>query len=236
MRRITEIDVGELLRYSENNTAQTYIRLFRDAGLYTTIGEDTEHAGVLLIWKLRDAVQLLQKAEISHQATRQPSIFALSSIVPIVWWYGIVLIIILCLTLGTVSGFLLFWYVAGGSAILGLCMALLKGIQRKTLERYRKIQCHALQKTIDTYIQEFSEINFCYTVGTHSLVIHQPQRKKMIVLLQESQKKRDQERIAKINQILQLYDQKIRTLTEEYEQGYCDLVFLMKEIGYDDIS
>lgn len=236
MRRMTEIDVEELLRYSENNTADIYIRLFRDAGLYTTIGEDTDHSGILLIWKLRDAVQLLQKAEVSHQATRHPSIFSISSIVPMVWWYGIFLIVILCLTLGSVSGFLVFWYIAGGSAIFGLCIALLKGIQRKTIQRYRKIQCHTLQKRIYTYIQEFSEINFCYAVGTHSLVIHQPQRKKMISLLQEAQRKRIPERISKINTSLQLYDQRIRIITEEYDQGYCDLGFLMKEIGYDDIS
>ena len=234
MRRVTEIDVGELLRFSKKNTGDAYVRLFRDAGLYTTIGEDTEYTGILLIWKMRDALQLLQKAEALYQSSRHPSIFSLSSIVPIVWWYGIALIVILGATFGTVSGFVLFWYVAGGSALVGLCLAILREVQRKSMQKYRKIQCQLLKKRIYSYIQEFSQINFCCSVGTHSLVIHHPQRKKIVSQLQMAQRKRVGEQISAINEKLQLYDQKMRNIIDEHQQGYMELEFLMDDIDCED--
>ena len=47
MRRVSEIELDELIRVSERNTADAYAKLFHSAGLYATIEEDTEHVGIL---------------------------------------------------------------------------------------------------------------------------------------------------------------------------------------------
>ena len=131
MRRVREIELDELIRASERNTADSYVKLFHSAGLYATIEEDTEHVGILLIWKLRDAVELLYQAEEKYRDSRLPSIFSISSIPNVVWIYLICIALIAFGVGGPVNGWLLFGNLSVGSTFIGLCFAILRWVQMR---------------------------------------------------------------------------------------------------------
>ena len=182
MRRITEIDLDDLLHVSEKQTADTYVRLFRDAGLYSTIDENMESEGILLIWKLRDVLELLYKAEEKYQASRQPRIFATSSMFTYIFLYLISIVSII-----TYSWAFLPWI--GGSAVLILCAAIIKWIQVRSMEQVSLIRCQLIRRKMKKYLQELSSINFGNAIGSNGFVLHHPQRKKIITeLYNESNK------------------------------------------------
>ena len=230
MRRIVEIELTALLQASEKNSADAYVKFFRDAGLYTTIDENTENEGILLIWKLRDVMDLLFRAEELHKKARNPNIFSISSIAPIVWMYIICLTCGFLIYFGYAVGFWLVWMSLGCSAIIGLCFAFISWIRLQGQRKYTKIRCHSLQKKIHNYIQDLSKINFCTSVAQHSIVIHHPQRKKICKMIQEAQVNQEFKRISELNMMLQDYDRTIQKIIKEHQTGYLSLDFVLEQV------
>ena len=229
MRRVREIELDELIRASEINTADSYVKLFHSAGLYATIEEDTEHLGILLIWKLRDAVELLYQAEEKYRDSRLPSIFSISSIPTIVWIYLICIALIAFGVGGPVDGWLLFVNLVVGSALVGMCFATLRWVRMRGHQKLSLMRCRTIQRNIKNYIQELSEINFCSAIGPQSIVLHHPQRKSIVAELREAQRTRNNTSISIANIKLKNYDAKIVNLIKEHQQGYISLDDLIQE-------
>ena len=229
MRRVREIELDELIRLSERNTADAYAKKFHSAGLYTTIEEDTDHPGILLIWKLRDAVELLYQAEEKYRDSRLPSIFSISSIPTIVWIY------LFCIALfafgvgGPVNGWLLFGDLALGSTLVGMCFALLRWVQMRGNQKLSLMRCRTIQRNIKNYIQDLSVINFCSAIGPQSIVLHHPQRKLIVAELREAQRTRNNASISIVNIKLKNYDAKIGDIIKGHQQGYLSLDGLVQE-------
>ncbi len=231
MRRVSEIELDELMRVSERNTADAYAKLFHSAGLYATIEEDTEHVGILLIWKLRDAVELLYQAEEKYKDSRLPSIFSVSSIPNVVWIY------LICITLiafgigGPVDGWLIFGKISLGSTLVGMCFAILRWVQMRGNQELSLMRCHTIQRNIKNYIQELSVLNFCSAIGPQSIVLHHPQRKSIVAELREAQRTRNNTSISVVNSKLKNYDAKIGEIIKGHQQGYLSLDGLVLESG-----
>jgi hypothetical protein len=234
MRRVREIELDELIRASERTTADSYVRLFHSAGLYATIEEDTENLGILLIWKLRDAVELLYQAEEKYRDSRLPSIFSISSIPTIVWIYLICIALVAFGVGGSVEGWLLFVNLVVGSTLVGLCFAILRWVQMRGYQKLSLMRCRTIQQKIKNYIQELSEINFCSAIGPQSIVLHHPQRKSIVAELREAQRIRNNDSISIVNIKLKNYDAKIGDLIKGHQQGYVSLDGLVQEI--DDLN
>ena len=230
MRRVREIELDELIRASEINTADSYVKLFHSAGLYATIEEDTEHLGILLIWKLRDAVELLYQAEEKYRDSRLPSIFSISSIPNVVWIYLICIALIAFGVGGPVNGWLLFGNLAVGSTFIGLCFAILRWVQMRGHQKLSLMRCRTIQRNIKNYVQELSDINLCSAIGPQSIVLHHPQRKSIVAELREAQRTRNNTSISIVNVKLKNYDAKIGDIIKGHQQGYLSLDGIVQEI------
>lgn len=230
MRRVSEIELDELKKVSERNTADAYVKLFHSAGLYATIEEDTEHTGVLLIWKLRDAVELLYQAEEKHRDSRLPSIFSISSVPTIVWIYLICIALIAFGVGGPVNGWLLFGKLVLGSSLIGMFFATLRWMQMRGNQKLSLMRCRTIQRNIKNYIQDLSDVNFCSAIGPQSIVLHHPQRKLIVTELRNAQRTRNNASISIVNTKLKNYDARIRDIIKSHQQGYLSLDGLAQEI------
>ena len=227
MRRVSEIELDELMRVSERNTADAYAKLFHSAGLYATIEEDTEHVGILLIWKLRDAVELLYQAEEKYKDSRLPSIFSISSVPTIVWIYLICITLIAFGVGGPVDG----WVTGNlslGSTLVGICFAIFRWVQMRGNQKLSLMRCRTIQRNIKNIYKNYRSL-ICSAIGPQSIVLHHPQRKSIVAELREAQRTRNNTSISVVNSKLKNYDAKIGEIIKGHQQGYLSLDGLVQE-------